>query len=233
MFVMQLVIDDITIEVTKKNIKNINLYVKQPDGCVVITAPHTVSDQKIAQFAQKHLTWIKAKQTKIQRLPKPKINQYQTGDTLYLFGQPYQIELQYHKHKYAIQLEEDKVILQVRENSTTAQREHYITEWYRNLLKQEIQRLILTWQQQLDLHAHSWQIKKMKTKWGYCDISKQKLVFNLQLAQKPLEFLEYVILHELLHLKVPHHGQAFIALLDQYMPQWKEIEQTHKRTTTP
>ena len=226
---MQLIIDNITIDVTKKNIKNINLYVKRPDGHVVITAPYTVSDQCIIQFAQDHLDWIKAKQTKIQQQPKPKTNQYQTGDTLYVFGQPYQIELQYHKHKYAIRLEDGKAILQVRENSTIAQREHYINEWYRSLLKQEIEPLLSQWQQRLDLHAQSWQIKKMKTKWGYCDIGKQKLVFNLQLAQQAQEFLEYVILHELLHLQVPHHGQAFIALLDHHMPQWKEIEQTYKQ----
>lgn len=113
-------------------------------------------------------------------------------------------------------------VLTVRKESSPKQRESFVNEWYRNLLKQEVAKYLPKWEKTTGLYCSSWQSKYMTTKWGTCNTNTQKIWLNLQLAKKPIESLEYVILHELAHLKVKNHGPEFVAVLDQYMPQWQE-----------
>lgn len=125
-------------------------------------------------------------------------------------------------HANALTLSGDKAILTVRKESSPKQRESFVNEWYRNLLKQEVAKYLPKWEKTTGLYCSSWQSKYMTTKWGTCNTNTQKIWLNLQLAKKPIESLEYVILHELAHLKVKNHGPEFVAVLDQYMPQWQE-----------
>lgn len=122
----------------------------------------------------------------------------------------------------ALTLSGDKAILTVRKESSPKQRESFVNEWYRNLLKQEVAKYLPKWEKTTGLYCSSWQSKYMTTKWGTCNTNTQKIWLNLQLAKKPIESLEYVILHELAHLKVKSHGPEFVAILNQYMPQWQE-----------
>lgn len=122
----------------------------------------------------------------------------------------------------ALTLSGDKAILTVRKESSPKQRESFVNEWYRNLLKQEVAKYLPKWEKTTGLYCSSWQSKYMTTKWGTCNTNTQKIWLNLQLAKKPIESLEYVILHELAHLKAKNHGPEFVAVLDQYMPQWQE-----------
>lgn len=125
----------------------------------------------------------------------------------------------------AFTLSGDTAILTVRKESSPKQRESFVNEWYRNLLKQEVAKYLPKWEKTTGLYCSSWQSKYMTTKWGTCNPTSKKIWLNLQLAKKPIECLEYVILHELAHLKVHNHGPEFTAILDQYMPYWRE----HKR----
>ena len=119
-----------------------------------------------------------------------------------------------------------KAILTVRKESTAQQREKFVREWYRELLKAEITRLLPKWEKVTGLKATGWQTKYMTTRWGTCNIKTGKIWLNLQLAKKTPECLEYIILHELIHLVEKTHNEKFISLMDKYMPMWREVKTT-------
>lgn len=120
----------------------------------------------------------------------------------------------------------DKAVLTVRKESTAEQRESFIREWYRELLKSEVARLLPKWEKITSLKATSWQTKYMTTRWGTCNTKTGKIWVNLQLAKKTPECLEYIILHELVHLVEKKHNERFVLLMDRYMPMWREINVT-------
>ena len=142
---------------------------------------------------------------------------------MYIWGKQYYLSFVPDAQKNSFEIQGDKVILSMREDSTVKQRENYVREQYRSLLKVEIERLLPKWEQITALHCESWQTKYMVTRWGTCNTEKKKLWFNLQLAQKPIECLEYVILHELIHLRERTHNSTFIAYMDMYMKNWRAV----------
>lgn len=115
------------------------------------------------------------------------------------------------------------MVLAMREESTVKQRENYVREQYRRILKSEIERLLPKWERITDLHCDSWRTKYMTTCWGTCNVEAKRLWFNLQLVQKPVECLEYVILHELMHLRERNHSAVFLAYMDLYMRNWRAV----------
>lgn len=182
----------------------------------------TMSDDAIAMFARTKLGWIRKQQAKFEAQPRQSEREYVSGETLYVWGQQYFLQVEYSYKGNSLVLDGDKAILTVRKESTTKQREVFVNEWYRGLLKNEVEKYLPKWETITGLHCSSWQSKYMTTRWGTCNTNTRKIWLNLQLAKKPLECLEYVILHELAHLKVKDHGAGFVAILDQYMPYWRE-----------
>ena len=222
---MQIVVSNISVEVIRKNIKNMHLSVLPPDGRVRVSAPTQLTDEAITMFVRTKLGWIKKQQEKFQQQPRQSERQYVSGETLYVWGKQYFLQVEYSYKGNVLTLSGDKAILTVRKESSPTQRESFVNEWYRNLLKQEVAKYLPKWEKTTGLYCSSWQSKYMTTKWGTCNPTSKKIWLNLQLAKKPIECLEYVILHELAHLKVHNHGPEFTAILDQYMPYWRE----HKR----
>ena len=222
---MQIVIFNIPVEVIRKNIKNMHLSVLPPDGRVRVSAPAQLTDEAITMFVRTKLGWIKKQQEKFQQQPRQSERQYVSGETLYVWGKQYFLQVEYSYKGNAFTLSGDTAILTVRKESSPKQRESFVNEWYRNLLKQEVAKYLPKWEKTTGLYCSSWQSKYMTTKWGTCNPTSKKIWLNLQLAKKPIECLEYVILHELSHLKFHNHGPEFTAILDQYMPYWRE----HKR----
>lgn len=222
---MEIVVSNISVEVIRKNIKNLHLSVLPPDGRVRVSAPTQLTDEAITMFVRTKLGWIKKQQEKFQQQPRQSERQYVSGETLYVWGKQYFLQVEYSYKGNALTLSGDKAILTVRKESSPKQRESFVNEWYRNLLKQEVAKHLPKWEKTTGLYCSSWQSKYMTTKWGTCNPTSKKIWLNLQLAKKPIECLEYVILHELAHLKVHNHGPEFTAILDQYMPYWRE----HKR----
>ena len=222
---MRIVVSNIPVEVIRKNIKNMHLSVLPPDGRVRVSAPTQLTDEAIAMFVRTKLGWIKKQQAKFQQQPRQSERQYVSGETLYVWGKQYFLQVEYSYKGNALTLSGNKAILTVRKESSPTQRESFVNEWYRNLLKQEVAKYLPKWEKTTGLYCSSWQSKYMTTKWGTCNPTSKKIWLNLQLAKKPIECLEYVILHELAHLKVHNHGPEFTAILDQYMPYWRE----HKR----
>ena len=221
---MRIVISEIPIEVQKKSIKNMHLQVKPPDGHVVISAPLDMPDKAIEIYARTNLSWIKSSIQKFQDQPRSAKRQYVSGETMYIWGKQYFIKFVPDEKKNGFDVHGNEVILSMKENSTVKQRESYVHEQYRLMLKGQIDRLLPKWEQITDLHPDSWQTKYMVTRWGSCNSDKKKLWFNLQLAQKPIECLEYIILHELIHLRERKHSAVFINYMDLYMPNWREIK---------
>ena len=221
---MPIIVSGIPVEVTKKNIKNIHLSVMPPDGMVRVSAPKFISDESIEMFVRTKIGWIKKQQEKFENQPRQSERQYVSGETLYLWGKQYFLQVDYSNKEYSLVLDGDKAFLTVRKESTVKQRESFVNEWYREHLKKEINRRIPKWENITGLKCSSWQTKYMTTRWGTCNTQTKKIWFNLQLAKKPIECLEYVILHELAHTKVRNHGADFIAIMDKHMPYWREIK---------
>jgi predicted metal-dependent hydrolase len=199
-----------------------HLAVLPPDGRVRVSAPTQLTDEAITMFVRTKLGWIKKQQEKFQQQPRQSERQYVSGETLYVWGKQYFLQVEYSYKGNALTLSGDKAILTVRKESSPKQRGSFVNEWYRSLLKQEVAKYLPKWEKTTGLYCSSWQSKYMTTKWGTCNPTSKKIWLNIQLAKKPIECLEYVILHELAHLKVHNHGPEFTAILDQYMPYWRD-----------
>lgn len=222
---MQIEISGINIEIQKKNIKNLHLVVAPPDGKVRVSAPMHLSDESITMFVRTKLSWIKKQQEKFAKQPRQSKREYVSGETLYVFGQQYFLRVEYSYKGNSLVLEGNEAVLTVRKESTAKQREAFVNEWYRTLLKGKIEIYLPKWESITGLHCDSWQTKYMTTRWGTCNTNTRKIWLNLQLAKKPTECLEYVILHELTHLKIRNHSKDFVAIMDHYMPYWRDIKQ--------
>ncbi len=220
---MRIVISGIPIDIHKKNIKNMHLQVKPPDGHVVISAPSSMDDKAIEVYARTNLSWIKKQIEKYQQQPREDKRQYVSGETIYIWGRQYFLKFIPSSQRNSFDIQGNKVILSMRENSTVKQREAYVREQYRLILKKEIERILPKWEKITGLYCDSWHTKYMTTRWGTCNIEKKKIWINLQLVQKPVQCLEYVILHELIHLIEKTHNSKFTAYMDAYMKDWRKV----------
>ena len=218
-------ISGIQIEIYKKDIKNMHLYVKPPNGYVTVSAPLSMSDAAIERFVRTKASWIKKQVIKFDNQPRQSEREYVSGETLYVWGKQCYLQTEY-GNKNSLVLSGDKVILTVRKESMAEQRECFVREWYRVLLKAEITRQLPKWENITGLKATCWQTKYMTTRWGTCNTKTGKIWLNLQLAKKTPECLEYVILHELVHFVEKSHNERFTSLMDKYMPMWREIKAT-------
>lgn len=220
---MQIVVSGIPVDVQKKDIKNMHLVVKPPDGHVVLSAPKSIADKALEAYIHTNIRWVKNQIGEYKNQLRSGKRQYVSGETIYFWGKQYFIKFVPNNKRNSLVLRGDTAILCMSEGSNVKQREKYIREQYRKTLKEAINKLLPKWEQITGLNADSWQTKYMTTRWGTCNIEQKKLWFNLQIAQKPVECLEFVILHELLHFCTKRHDDVFIANMDKYMPNWRYI----------
>lgn len=220
---MPLTISDINIEIIRKNIKNIHLRVTTPNGEVVVSAPKRVSERIIADFVSSKLDWIRAQQAKMREIGRPERREYALGESMYLWGVKYSIVVSYGR-RTAIEIIGDEIIITFIEGYTREQRIKYVNSFYRKQLTEEATLLLDKWQSITGLNAESLNIRNMKTKWGTCNVRSRRILLNLQLAKKPIICLQYVIVHELMHLIEKSHGAAFKALMDKYFKNWKAVK---------
>ena len=222
---MTLVVSGIPVEVSKKNIKNMHLYVKPPHGNVVVSAPLSMSDEAIERFLRTKVSWIRKQVVKFDDQPRQTDREYVSGETIYVWGKQFYMQVE-HGMKNSLILHGGKAVLTVRKGSTAEQRGYFVKEWYRELLKAEVERVLPVWEKRTGLKATSWQTKYMTTRWGTCNKETGKIWLNVQLAKKTLECLDYIILHELIHLEEKSHNERFILLIDKHMPNWREVRKT-------
>lgn len=219
---MELIIDQIPVTVIRKQIKHMHLYVKAPDGRVEVTAPMRMSTAVITEFVHSKNHWIREKQAEIVSRPRPEKRQYRSGESLYLWGERYELQV-FGGGKYSLTIKDQTAYFTVCAGSTAQQREHYVKEWYREVLKERIAERLPVIEEQTGLHCSGWQTKDMTTRWGTCNTTTKKIWLSLWLVKRPLICLDYVILHELVHTKIRNHGADFAAMMSYYMPNWKEI----------
>ena len=217
-------IDGNEVSITRKDIKSLRLYVKPPNGAVVISAPRLMPIEEIEHFVRAKAGWIAKQQAKIAKQPRYAEHQYVTGETFFLWGKPYKLLV--HQASYnAYEISEYRAYLHiaVRLHSSRERRQRLLRDIYRELLQAEVSRRLPRWQAVTGLACSSWQTRQMTSRWGTCNSQKKQITFSLQLVERPVECLDYIILHELLHLRVKNHGADFKALMDEYMPDWREV----------
>ncbi len=211
----------VPLALTRKRIRHAYLRVKRAEGLVTLSVPWTMPEAAIERFVREKAGWIQAQLQKPVPPAHTAERTFLTGNTFTLWGGAYALE--YHTGaRYAITLTGDTAILTAPKNSTPERREAFARKWCRALLTAEIARMLPAWETATGLKAADFRTKDMKTRWGSCNIKTKTLWFNLQLMKMPSNCLEYVVLHELLHLAERGHGKRFYALLSRYMPDWKQ-----------
>jgi predicted metal-dependent hydrolase len=221
----QITISNISIDVVRKKIKNIHLAVYPPTGRVRIAAPLNVNNDAIRLFAISKLAWIKKNKRKFYGQIRLSSREYKNRESHYFQGSRYLLNV----------IEQDpppKVVLRtktfidfyIHSANTTEKRHEIMKEWYRCELKKQIPPIIEKWEKILHVKVAEWQVKQMKTKWGSCNIEEKRIWVNLELAKKPERCLEYIIIHEMIHLLERHHNDKFLYYLETYLPNWKKLK---------
>ncbi len=209
------------VEVVRKDIKLLHLSVYPPHGRVRVSAPLVVNDDAVRMAVIGKLAWIKKQQAKFDAQPRQSRREMVNGESHYFLGRRYRLRVREHHGPARVGRGIAFLDLYVRPETTTEQRERVLHQWYRGQLKALIPPLLEKWQPVIGVQVADWGVKKMKTRWGTCNIVARRIWFNLELAKKPMQCLEYIAVHELVHLLERHHNGRFRALMDQFMPQWR------------
>lgn len=216
--------------VVRKPIKNLHLSVLPPNGWVRVTAPANMKDDAVRTLLALRLPWIKKQQAKFTGQERQTKRDYVTGESHYFLGKRYRLELVFKYEVPAVSIKgKNKIVLQVRPKSPVAKRQEVMIDWYRKELHAVVDGLIGKWQKKMGVEVKYWGIKRMKTRWGTCNHKRARVLLNLELAKKPTACIEYVIVHELLHLVEKKHSDKFVALMTKYLPRWKSTKEELNR----
>ncbi|MDD4310269.1 MAG: SprT family zinc-dependent metalloprotease [Candidatus Cloacimonetes bacterium] len=213
------------IELIRKEIKTLRITVYSATGRIVVTAPKNMEEQKIWSFVEAKMPWIKQKLSKTALIePKPDLS-YTSGEYHRLEGKNYRLEVIEGNFINRISVVSDTIQLQVQPGTSMLRRKDLLEALYRQRLGQRMQSIAIRWQQIMGVKADEWRIKKMKTRWGSCNIKAKRININLELAKKSDECLEYIIVHELGHFFERYHNAIFYGVMDKYLPDWKKRKQ--------
>ncbi len=215
-------IEDLEIEIVKKKIKNAHIYIYPPDGRVRVTAPERIGNSQLLDMLTSRMSWIRENKLKYICAPKRQEMRYVSGDMIPVWGRDLVLEVCENQTTNSIVIDGDKMRLNVTlKVQECGQRKKIIYEWYRRELKTEILQIGAEWEDIIGVKAREWRVKDMKTRWGTCNVRDERIWINLQLAKMDRECLEYVIVHELVHLLERSHNHIFRAYMDKYMPDWR------------
>ena len=209
---------DITIAVTRKDIKNVHLSVHPPNGRVTLVAPKATRLEVARAYAVSKLGWIRDQQVKLRSQARETPRQFVERESHYLWGRRYLLSVVEKDEKPSVQLGHRKVTLTVRPGSSKAKREAVMHEWHKSLLHDVLPGLIKKWEAKLGVKVSSYFLQRMKTKWGGCNHRARNIRLNTELVKKPKDLLEYVVVHEMIHLIEPTHSERFIVLLSAHYP---------------
>ncbi|MEQ9266594.1 MAG: SprT family zinc-dependent metalloprotease [Balneolaceae bacterium] len=222
--IYQIQVSGIEIEVTRKKIKNLYLRVNRGTGNVKVSCPLFISERALLRFVEPRVNWIKERQQKALLVPDRKDYKYITGETHYFQGKPYQLEVLEGNGRNKAQFEGEKLILKASDKSTIEVRQKVIDTLYRSYLKSEIPKLIEKWEPVMGVQVNNFGVRKMRTRWGTCNITAKRIWLSLELAKKTPGCLESVVVHEMVHLLERLHNKRFYAFMDQFYPKWKVYE---------
>jgi len=217
----RLKLGDIEADVVLKDIKNVHLSVYPPSGHVRISAPSRMSLDTIRAYAVTKLAWIKKQQRKLRQQARETPREYLDRESHFVWGSRYLLKLVEANAAPHVELDHRRLVLQVRPGSDTAKKASILDEWYRQQLKAALPPLLARWEPLMGLKVERFFVQRMKTKWGSCSPGPGSIRLNTDLAKKPRECLEYILVHEMVHLLEPRHNARFLALMQQHMPTWR------------
>ncbi len=221
----QITISDITVDVIRKDIKNMHLAVYPPTGRVRIAAPLKVNEEAIRLFAISKLGWIKRHQRKFENQERISPREYKERESHYFQGKRYLLRIKNTNGAGRVDLKGKTYLdLYVKPESSFDYKKTVINEWYRSELKKILPEMIEHWEKKIDVKVDFCGVKQMKTKWGACNIEEKRIWINLELAKKPIHCLEYILVHEMVHLQERYHNDRFKSFMDYYLPNWKQLK---------
>ena len=218
-------IGEIDVEIVRKKIKHFHLYVKPPYGEVSVSVPLATTDENIRIFVEENIGWVVKKRQEVAEQPRLPKRKWVSGETVFVWGERYFLTVNRSLgRQYTVRLSGNRMELDVPPLSTSRSREAFMAEWYRNQLYPVAEEITHKWSKITGFNAEEVIIQKMTRCWGTCSIANARIRLNLLLARQPKEALEYIVLHELCHLRYKNHNKAFVALLDKYMPNWRDVK---------
>lgn len=221
---------DICLAISHKDIKNVHLSVHPPQGRVTISAPFQMDLETIRLFSISKLGWIRKQQAKLKNQKRETAREYITRESHYYLGQRYLLEVIERNVASKVVLKHGTIELYIRKGTPLKQRERIFQGWYR----QQLRELILPWIERLEKKINvtiaNVGIRTMKTKWGTCNAKAKRIWLNTELAKKPIESIEYVLIHEMVHLLERNHNEKFIAYMDKFLPRWKHLREELNRS---
>ena len=223
--VSRIKLGEIAVDVVLKDIKNVYLSVYPPTGRVRITAPEHMNLDTVRVFAVSKLAWIQKQQTKHREQEREPVREYLDRESHYVWGRRYLLRIEEVGGAPAVELKARKMILRTRPGASTEARETVVSKWYREQLRAAVPDLLTKWEPIIGVSVERFFVRKMKTKWGSCNPARRSIRLNTDLAKKPAYFLEYVLVHELTHLLEKTHNHRFTALMDQFIPQWRDYRE--------
>ena len=216
-------VSGLCVQIARKEIKNLHLGVYPPNGRVRVAVPLSVRDDAVRLAVVGKLGWIKKQQAKFAAQPRQSKREMVSGESHYFLGRRYRLRVVEHQGPARLVLQNrDFFELYVRPDTDAKGRERVLQNWYREQLRRLTPPILAKWEAILGVEAAAWGIKKMKTKWGACSTGARRIWLNLELAKKPVQCLEYIVVHELVHLIERHHNDRFIALMDRHLPRWRQ-----------
>jgi predicted metal-dependent hydrolase len=226
-------LDDVRIEIARKPIRNLHLSVYPPTGRVRIAAPERATDESIRLFAISKIGWIRRQQGKLRTQERELPCEYIGRESHYVWGRRYLLRVIERDSPPRIELTPRRLVLGVRPGATQEHRKQVMETWYRRQLRAALPPIIEKWQETLSVRVNQVFIQRMKTRWGGSNPATGNIRLNTDLAKKPVECLEYILLHEIAHLRVPKHDASFMSLLDRNLPNWRETRDRLNRLPIP
>lgn len=225
----QIKLGDIIIDIVQKDIKNLHLSVYPPAGNVKIAAPSRMSMDTIRIYALSKIGWIRKQQAKFTNQQRSAPKEYINRESHYYLGKRYLLRIVHEDCPPSVTLNRNTIILTVRPEADMAKRMQVLEQWYRDRLKEQVRTLINKWEKKMDVKVLEFGVKKMKTKWGTCNASAQRIWLNLELAKKPPLCLEYIVVHEMVHLLERNHNDRFTNYMDNFLPEWRHYREELNR----
>ncbi|MGB5541414.1 MAG: SprT family zinc-dependent metalloprotease [Gammaproteobacteria bacterium] len=220
--ILQRLPDDIAVEITRKDIRTLRLSVHAPDGRVKVSAPVAMPEAFISAFVLDRLGWIRKHQLRLAARHEQPACRYADGEHHWFSGRRYVLKVIERQAPARVALGDDSLVLQVRPGASAEQRRALLDAWYRRYLKAALPSLIAGHQPRMGVQVQAFGVKRMKTRWGSCNPRARRIWLNLELARAPSECLEYVVVHEMVHLLERRHNTRFHALMDRFLPGWRE-----------
>ncbi len=218
----QIDVGDLRIEVVRKDIKNLHLSVLPPEGQVRIAAPRNMNLDAIRIFAISKLTWIRTRQRRMRAQDRETPRQYVDRESHYVWGRRYLLQRVEREASPVVEIRPGRLILQVRPGTGEARCQEILEAWYRGQIRAVVPDLIAKWEPVMNVKVGRVFVQRMRTRWGGCNPATGVVRLNTDLAKKPIECLEYIVVHEMVHMLEPTHNARFTSLMDLFLPIWQQ-----------